>query len=156
MPVTQVIRRRVEALLLAFVAEGEAAEEHAQRGDSGAKAHWDAAKATPFGSADAGISVAAADLCAKSLGQEVSVDRGLVKSAKDRELGAWKRFKVFGLGSANTPSTATVDARWVLTLELVAGGENVKALLTVKGNRDTNLVTGLVGPRMREPPLVTR
>ena len=96
-------------------------KERAQWLDSGTKAHWDAAKAPPLEGVDAAFFVWEAGRCNKTLGQELFADEdklyeAVAKTAEDRELEAWKRFKVFEPVSMGAPSKAIVDTLWVSTM----------------------------------------
>ena len=97
---TQKALCRIEDPRPAFVFEKETAKERAQRWGRELKAHWDATEASPLEGADSAISAWAADQCNKALGPEPlageeKLHGNLVRSARERELAALGKFKVF-------------------------------------------------------------
>ena len=68
------------------------------------------------------------------MGQELSAERkkfhaNLVFAAKERELGARKKFAVFGPVTEAAPSESAVDTRWAPAWKMVEGEKDVKARL---------------------------
>ena len=83
---------------------------------------------------DAAISAWTADLGGKTLGKE-----------EDRELAAWKEFDAFCPVAHPSITRTIVDTCWVLTWELIGGGEaSAKARFAVKVFQDPDLQRGLV------------
>ena len=107
------------------------------------------AKITPSAGYGTRILARAAGRRDEASGQELSLDEvrmhaALVTAAKDRELGAWKKFKVPKPVRAGTPSKLIPDTRWVLTWKMAEGAKYVTACLVAKGYQDCDLETGLV------------
>ena len=60
--------------------------------------------------------------------------RGLVRAAKERELAAWKKFKVLKPGTGGAPREAIAATLWALTWEMVEGKKDVKSLFATAGH----------------------
>ena len=116
LPVSQEARRRVVDLYLGFIVDKEVAGGNAQCRGPEMKAHWDATHASPSEGVGSAISARAATQRNEALGHEPSAEEAkshgnLVRAAKERELAAWKKFKVFEPVTVGTAPKATVDAR---------------------------------------------
>ena len=68
----------------------------------------------------------------------------LVRGAKERELGAWKQFKVFSLVQMGAQIKDVVDTRWVLTWKEVEGKKTALACLVARGYQDPEIKDGSV------------
>ena len=78
--------------------------------------------------------------------------RGSDRPAKERQLVAWKGFKVFRPGEEDALSKAVVDTRWVLTWKMVGSKEDVKARPVAKGSQDPDPEEGSVGTPVCDCP----
>ena len=130
LPATRAKRCRVDDLLLASAAEEEVAEEHAKLWGPEIKAHSDATHASLLEGVDAVISAWAADQCNKALRQELSAYGGeshwnAGRTAKDRDIAAWEKFKGFKPFSGGALSRATADTRRVHSWKMLEGREGV-------------------------------
>ena len=77
-------------------------------------------------------------------GEEERAQTDLVTKAKERELDAWERLKVYSPVHVGTQAKDVVDTRWVLTWKEVGGKKTEKARLAAEGNQGPDLRDGSV------------
>ena len=95
-------------------------KEHAQWWSSELKPHFSLLNHSLVDGSDNAISAWMAEECNRVLGQKLTTDEELhcpemVQEGKQRELDAWKKFKVFSSVDECTVSKQVIDSRWVLT-----------------------------------------
>ena len=144
-------RCRAGDLPSVFAAEKEAVEEHAQLWNSDVRTRRTAAHASAAGGADAASSTRNAETCDRVSGHEMTgaegkLHRGMVRTAKRRELNAWKKVKVSQTQKGRALCKSVVDARWTPTWKMVDGKEDVKARLVSNGYQGPDPWDGHAGP----------
>ena len=111
-------RRRVGDLHVASVAGREVVKWHAQWRNPDWKSMLDATQASEAEGADNATSGWVSEESNRALRQELTEDAGnfygdLARAAMDRELNAWKHFKVFGPFQEGSNSKSVVNNRRV-------------------------------------------
>ena len=110
----------------------------------------DSTHASAVGGAGAAISAPIARpsrvCCQELTGEEDKSHKGLVSAAAARELGAWKKLKVFRSVNRRRPSKSVVDTRRALTWKMAEGKKNAQTRLAKKGYMYTDLKDGLIEP----------
>ena len=107
-------------------------------------ARWGSTNAFAAGGVGAAISAWSAEECSRVSGQELpgegeKLHGDLESTAREREVGDWKRVDVFQPVEASALSRSFGDTRLVLIWEMVDGKKNVKARLISKGYQDPDL-----------------
>ena len=133
-------RRRVGNLHLAVVVGKEVGKRHAPGRNHDLMARWDATHASAAEGVDGASSARIAEERNRVLGQERNEEEGklhgsVASAAEEGALSAREKFMVSAAVGGRAPSKPIVDARRVLTWEMVRGEKECEGSLRNEGLR---------------------